>query len=304
MMKESVWLLEESFQSFPNYKRVLFATLQRVRDRVLARANVQEEMEIKAWSGSTMKQTLNWWDLMWFGVGSVIGAGNLIITVQESKGTAGPVIIISYCTCRILCHALSFATLNSLLRSLLRSLSLIETNLTSGYNQLDPIAIGILIATGAVAIWSTKGTSYLNWVATFVNMLILIFVIIAGLAHAKAENYKPFLCYSVRGIFSAASVLFFAYLGFDAVLTMAKETKNTGQDIPIGLLGSMTIFTVLYVLMALTLCSMVPTPEIDQNAPYSVAFQTVGMSWVKYVVALGALKGITTVLLVGAVGQA
>jgi APA family basic amino acid/polyamine antiporter len=180
----------------------------------------------------------------------------------------------------------------------------IETNLTSGYNQLDPIAIGILIATGAVAIWSTKGTSYLNWVATFVNMLILIFVIIAGLAHAKAENYKPFLCYSVRGIFSAASVLFFAYLGFDAVLTMAEETKNTGQDIPIGLLGSMTIFTVLYVLMALTLCSMVPTSEIDQNAPYSVAFQTVGMSWVKYVVALGALKGITTVLLVGAVGQA
>jgi APA family basic amino acid/polyamine antiporter len=70
----------------------------------------------------------------------------------------------------------------------------IETNLTSGYNQLDPIAIGILIATGAVAIWSTKGASYLNWIATFVNMLILIFVIIAGLAHAKAENYKPFLC--------------------------------------------------------------------------------------------------------------
>lgn len=117
----------------------------------------------------------------------------------------------------------------------------IETNLTSGYNQLDPIAIGILIATGAVAIWTTKGTSYLNWIATFVNMLILIFVIITGLAHAKAENYKPFLCYGVRGIFSAASVVFFAYLGFDAVLTMAEETKNPGQDIPIGLLGSMTI---------------------------------------------------------------
>jgi APA family basic amino acid/polyamine antiporter len=180
----------------------------------------------------------------------------------------------------------------------------IETNLTSGYNQLDPIAIGILIATGAVEIWSTKGTSYLNWIATFVNMLILIFVIIAGLAHAKEENYKPFLCYGVRGIFSAASGLFFPYLGFDAVLTMAEERENPGQDIPIRLLGSMTICTVLYVLMAFTLCSMVPTPKIDQNAPYSVAFQTVGMSWVKYVVTLGALKGITTVLLVGAVGQA
>jgi APA family basic amino acid/polyamine antiporter len=102
----------------------------------------------------------------------------------------------------------------------------IETDLTSGYNQLDPIAIGILIATGAVEIWSTKDTSYLNWIATFVNMLILIFVIIAGLAHAKEENYKPFLCYGIRGIFSAASGLFFPYLGFDAVLTMAEETEN------------------------------------------------------------------------------
>ncbi|CAK9278155.1 unnamed protein product [Sphagnum jensenii] len=255
MMKESVWLLEESFQSFPNYKRVLFATLQRVRDRVLARAKVQEEMEIKAWSGNTMKQTLNWWDLMWFGFSAMLSVFcytefTVEITVEIPVAVAHG--WISY-----------FVTLINKDPSQLQ----IETNLTSGYNQLDPIAIGILIATGAVAIWSTKGTSYLNWVATFVNMLILIFVIIA-------------------------------------VLTMAEETKNTGRDIPIGLLGSMTIFTVLYVLMALTLCSMVPTPEIDQNAPYSVAFQTVGMSWVKYVVALGALKGITTVLLVGAVGQA
>jgi APA family basic amino acid/polyamine antiporter len=91
------------------------------------------------------------------------------------------------------------------------------TNLQTGYNQLDPIAVGILLATGAIAIWSTQGTSYLNWIATLVNMLIIAFVIIAGLAHAKAENYKPFLPYGVRGIFSAASVLFFSYLGFDAV---------------------------------------------------------------------------------------
>jgi APA family basic amino acid/polyamine antiporter len=127
---------------------------------------------------------------------------------------------------------------------------------------------------------------------------------VSFLAHAKAEDYKPFLCYGVREIFSAVSVLFFAYLGFDAVLTMAEQTKNPGKDIPIGLLGSMTICTVLYVLVALTLCSMVSTPEIDQNAPYSVAFQTVGMSWAIYVLPLGTLKGITTVLLVGAVGQA
>ncbi len=180
----------------------------------------------------------------------------------------------------------------------------ILTSLHSGYNDLDPIAVVILLLIGAVAIWSTKGTSVINYIATVVNMFIIVFIIIAGLAHAKAENYRPFLPYGVRGIFSAASVLFFAYLGFDAVSTMAEETKNPGRDIPIGLLGSMTICTILYVLMALTLCLMVPTPEIDQNAPFSIAFKTIGMSWAQYLVALGALKGITTVLLVSALGQA
>jgi APA family basic amino acid/polyamine antiporter len=101
MTKESVWLPEESFQSFPNYKTALFAMLQRLRDRVLARANVQEEMEMKARSGNTMKQTLNWWDLMWFGVGAVIGADIFVITGQEANRTAGPAIIISYTLARI-----------------------------------------------------------------------------------------------------------------------------------------------------------------------------------------------------------
>lgn len=96
MGKESVWLPEESFQSFPNYKRALFATPERLKDRFLARANVEEEIEIKRRSGVAMKRSLTWWDLMWFGVGAVIGAGIFVITGQEANGTAGPAIIVSY----------------------------------------------------------------------------------------------------------------------------------------------------------------------------------------------------------------
>jgi APA family basic amino acid/polyamine antiporter len=96
MGKESVWLPEESFQSFPNYKRALFATPERLKDRFLARANVEEEIEIKRRSGAAMKRTLTWWDLMWFGVGAVIGAGIFVLTGQEANGVAGPAIIISY----------------------------------------------------------------------------------------------------------------------------------------------------------------------------------------------------------------
>lgn len=105
-------------------------------------------------------------------------------------------------------------------------------------------------------------------------------------------------------MFQASAVLFFACVGFDAVSTMAEETKNPARDIPVGLVGSMVITPLAYCLLAMTLCLMQPYANVDKDAPYSVAFQAVGMSWAKNIVALGALKGMTSVLLVGAVGQA
>jgi APA family basic amino acid/polyamine antiporter len=354
MAKESQWLPEESFENFSNYRRALFATPERLKNRFLARANVEEELLIKRRSGSAMKRSLNWWDLMWMGVGAVIGAGIFVITGLEAHSTAGPAIIISYSLAGIaamltvFCYTEfaveipvaggSFAYLqvelgdfiafigaaNIVLEYLIGGAAVargwtsyfatlinksptqlrIVTSLQTGYNQLDPIAVVVLFLSAAIAIWSTKATSIFNYIASVANMFIITFIIIAGLAHAKAENYTPFTPFGARGIFSASSILFFAYLGFDAVSTLAEETRNPGRDIPIGLLGSMTICTVAYVLMALTLCLMVPTPEIDTNAPFSVAFKTVGWTWAQYVVSLGALKGITTVLLVGTVGQA
>lgn len=85
---------------------------------------------------------------------------------------------------------------------------------------------------------------------------------------------------------------------------MAEETKNPARDIPIGLVGSMVITTALYCALAITLCLMQPYKSIDIDAPFSKAFEAVGWDWAKYVVAAGALKGMTSVLLVGAVGQA
>ncbi|KAK1645719.1 hypothetical protein QYE76_063524 [Lolium multiflorum] len=115
---------------------------------------------------------------------------------------------------------------------------------------------------------------------------------------------RDFTPFGARGIFAASAVLFFAYIGFDAVSTMAEETKNLARDIPIGLVGSMAITTGLYCILAVTLCLMVPFADIDKDAPFSVAFSQRGMNWAKYIVAFGALKGMTTVLLFSAVGQA
>lgn len=180
----------------------------------------------------------------------------------------------------------------------------IHTNLHHDFNLLDPIAAGVLLLAAMVAITSAKKTSYLNWIASAVNTVVIIFVIIAGFAHAKTSNLQPFLPYGAKGVFQAAAVVYFAYLGFDSIATMAEETKNPSRDIPLGLLGSMSMITVIYCLMALSLTMMQKYTDLDTNAAYSVAFESVGMKWAKYLVALGALKGMTTVLLVGALGQA
>ncbi|MCO5556349.1 hypothetical protein L7F22_009897 [Adiantum nelumboides] len=160
-------------------------------------------------------------------------------------------------------------------------------------------------ASGAVATWSTRLTSRLNWIASLANMGILLFVIIAGFTQADPSNMTPFLPFGVKGVFKTASILFFAYLGFDLFATMAEETKNPGKDIPLGLVGSMIWATEFYCLMALTLSLMQTYKEIDPNAVFPLAFaHHAGWNWAHFVVALGALKGMTTILLGNAVGQA
>ncbi|KAJ3674914.1 hypothetical protein LUZ60_005530 [Juncus effusus] len=178
------------------------------------------------------------------------------------------------------------------------------TSLAEDYNQLDPIAVGVVTIICIFAMLSTKGTSRFNYVASIIHIVVIIFIAVAGLSKANTANYRPFMPYGVRGIFSASAVLFFAYVGFDAVSTMAEETKNPTRDIPIGLIGAMSVTTFLYCLLAVTLCLMQPRENIDPDAPFSAAFQGTGLDWAKYVVAFGALKGMTTVLLVSAVGQA
>ncbi|XP_023519629.1 cationic amino acid transporter 5 [Cucurbita pepo subsp. pepo] len=179
----------------------------------------------------------------------------------------------------------------------------IHTNLKDGFNLLDPIAVGVLTIAATIAMISTRKTSYLNWIASAVNTVVILFVIIAGFVHADKSNLTPFMPFGVKGVFQAAAIVYFAYGGFDNIATMAEETKNPSKDIPLGLLGSMSVITVIYCLMALSLSMMQKYTDINPDAAYSVAFESVGMKWAKYLVALGALKGMTTVLLVGALGQ-
>ncbi|KAJ9530885.1 hypothetical protein QJQ45_028830, partial [Haematococcus lacustris] len=127
---------------------------------------------------------------------------------------------------------------------------------------------------------------------------------LAGFPHVKEENYHPFMPFGIRGCFTGASVVFFSYVGFDTVATAAEEVKHPGRDLPIGIVGSLSICTVFYVLMCIVISGMQPYTEIDLHAPFSVAFQAVGLDWADKIIAGGAITGIVTSLLGSLLGQA
>ncbi|XP_047307201.1 cationic amino acid transporter 8, vacuolar-like [Impatiens glandulifera] len=173
-----------------------------------------------------------------------------------------------------------------------------------GFNLLDPLAVSVLAIANIIAMTGTKHTSLLNWVSSMITAAVIIFIIIVGFIHANPSNLNPFFPFGAEGVFEAAAVVYWSYTGFDMVANMAEETKKPSRDIPIGLLSSMTIITVVYCLMSLALTMMVKYTEIDVNAAYSIAFDRIGMKWAKYLVSICALKGMTTSMLVGSMGQA
>uniref|UniRef100_A0A0D9VWR6 Cationic amino acid transporter C-terminal domain-containing protein n=1 Tax=Leersia perrieri TaxID=77586 RepID=A0A0D9VWR6_9ORYZ len=348
---------EESFASWEAYGRALRSTGARLVDRLTARsADATELHEVRRRSGADMRRDLTWWDLAWFGVGAVIGAGIFVLTGQEARNAVGPAVVVSYVVSgvsamlSVFCYTEfaveipvaggSFAYLrvelgdfmafvaagNILLEYCIGGAAVARSwtsyfatllnhhpndfrvhaaSLSADYSRLDPIAVAVIAAICLLAVLSTKASSRLNYALSIVHVAVILFIIVAGLTKADSSNLtRDFMPFGPRGIFAASAVLFFAYIGFDAVSTMAEETRNPARDIPIGLVGAMALTTLLYCVLALTLCLMRPYGDIDPDAPFSVAFSDVGMGWAKYVVAFGALKGMTTVLLVSAVGQA
>ena len=178
------------------------------------------------------------------------------------------------------------------------------SSLAQGFNLLDPVAVLVLLVANGIAMSGTRRTSLLNWVSSIVSAIVIVFIIVVGFIHAKTSNLEPFFPMGAKGVFKAAAVVYWSYTGFDMVATMAEETKQPSRDIPIGLVGSMSMITVVYCLMSLVLTMMQNYTVIDRDAPYSVAFGQIGMNWAKYLVSICALKGMTTSLLVSSLGQA
>ena len=135
-----------------------------------------------------------------------------------------------------------------------------------------------------------------------INLIMIITFIALGSLYVKPENWTPFAPNGWEGIFSGAFLIFFAYIGFDAISTTAEEVKNPQRDLPIGILGTLIICTVLYVLVAFVLTGMVPFTSVDTGAPLAHAMSFVKQDWFAGLISIAALAGLTSVLLVYQLG--
>ena len=152
-------------------------------------------------------------------------------------------------------------------------------------------------------ILGTKESAKLNKILVIIKLGCVALFLFLAAPHVEPLNWQPFLPFGLSGVAKGAAIVFFAYIGFDAVSTAAEECKNPNRDIPIGIVGSLVVCTVLYIAVAAVLTGVVPYTSLNNSEPVAFALRAIGMNFGSAVVALGAICGITTVLLVMIYGQ-
>jgi APA family basic amino acid/polyamine antiporter len=173
---------------------------------------------------------------------------------------------------------------------------------TGAYLNL-PAALVVLLVTVVLVVGIRESAGF-NAAMVILKVAVVIFVIAVGAAYVNPENWRPFLPFGATGVLSGAAYIFFAYIGFDSVSTHAEEAKNPQRDVPIGIVASLAICTVLYILVAGVLTGMVRYDRIDIHAPVADAFAQHGMPAAVFLISVGAVVGITSVLLVLLLSQA
>jgi len=320
-----------------------------------------------------LKRTLGPMNLLFLGIGCIIGAGIYVMTGNAAANFAGPAVLLSFvvaffaCVFAGLCYAelastmpvagsaytYSYTALGEVFAWTMGWLLVLEYGvaastvaagwsanvvsllgnfgmlippewttsfiqavqtpegltfpMSGGFNLLG--ALGILAVTGLLMLGVSESAS-VNNVIVLIKVGVLLLFIAMGLAFINVSNWTPFIPaneggfkYGVPGIFRAASVIFFAYVGFEAVSTAAAEAKNPKKDIPFGILGSLLVCTIIYMLVAAVLTGVVPFRELGVPAPIALAVDRMGMNWFSVLIKVGAVAGLSSVMLILTYGQ-
>jgi len=188
---------------------------------------------------------------------------------------------------------------------------------------LDLPAVLITFAVTAILVKGIKESARFNAGMVIVKVAIVLLVIVLGAMYVNPANWHPFAPFGYSGlsifghtilgeatpegapvgVLAGAAMIFFAYIGFDSISTHAEEARNPQRDIPIALISSLVVCTLLYIAVAMVITGMVPYNQINIDAPVSNAFKQVGIGWAQFVISLGAITGITSVLLVMMLSQ-
>ena len=184
-----------------------------------------------------------------------------------------------------------------------------DTDLVAG-NSINLVAVAALAIVTLVLVRGTRQSAFVNALLVFIKVGVLVGFVVVGVGSVDTTNWTPFIPeneggfqYGVPGIFRAASILFFAYLGFEAVATAAAEARNPQRDVPIGIIGALLVSSVLYGAVALVITGLVPYVDLGVPDPIAVAVGAVGMPVLAVVVKAGALTGLASVLLVNTFAQ-
>lgn len=174
-------------------------------------------------------------------------------------------------------------------------------------------AIAIILLVTSLLVIGTRESTRFNNIIVVIKVSVVLLFIGFGISYINIDNWTPFIPentghfgqFGISGIFTGAGVIFFAYIGFDAISTAAQETKNPKRDMPIGILGSLLVCMVLYIAVALVLTGMVNYKDLNVSAPIALAIDQTGsgLFWLKPIIKIGAIAGLSSVILVLLMGQ-
>lgn len=185
----------------------------------------------------------------------------------------------------------------------------LPTVLTGAFNPakgtiVDLPAVIITMVISCLLIQGIRESARINNIMVVIKVAVVLIFLAVGAFYVKPDNWTPFMPFGFSGVATGAATVFFAFIGFDAVSTAAEEVKNPQRNMPIGIILSLAICTILYILVSFVLTGIVPYQSLNVNNPVAFALNYVHQDWIAGFISLGAILGITTVLLVLLYGQA